>query len=217
MNSLIDLTAEGDTLLHLVRHGATPPNLVDPPVMQGDGIDEPLAPIGREQAERVAGALATRPIAAVYSSPLQRAMETGGAIAERHGVRVTAVDALREVNVGEWLGSNWPEVERRFPDRYRAFREDPGKNGYPGGETLQQLLDRVTAALRDLAIKHPGGEIAVTAHSVVNRVYVSSLLGISLAEGYFIPQANCCVNLIRFRDGKPKLIAFNAVAHLMGA
>lgn len=215
MSSLIDLPAEGDALLYLVRHGATPPNLIDPPVMQGDGIDEPLAPIGRDQAARAAEALAARPIAAVYSSPLQRAMETGGAIAERHGVTVTPVDALREVNVGEWEGSNWPEIERKFPERYRAFREDPGKNGYPGGETLQQLLDRVTASLESLMAEHPGGEIAVTAHSVVNRVYVSSLLGISLARGYFIPQANCCVNVIRYRDGKAKLVTFNAIAHLI--
>lgn len=215
MSSLIDVPAEGETLLHLVRHGATPPNLVHPPVMQGDGIDEPLAPIGHEQAARVAAALASRPLAAVYSSPLQRAMETGGAIAERHGVTVTPVEALREVKVGEWEGSNWPEVERNYPEQYRAFREDPGKNGYPGGETLQQLLDRVAAALAGLAAQHPGEEIAVTAHSVVNRVYVSSLLGISLARGYFIPQSNCCVNLVRFRGGEPKLLTFNAVAHLM--
>ena len=201
--------------MYLVRHGATPPNLVEPPVMQGDGIDEPLAPIGREQAARAAEWFARRPLRAIYSSPLMRAMETAGLIAEKHGLPVEAVDALREVNVGTWQGSNWTEIERDFPALFRAFREDPGKNGYPGGETLQGLLDRVTPALESLMDRHAGEEFVVTAHSVVNRVYVGALLGIPFARGYFLPQANCCVNIVRWRDGKAKLVTFNAIGHLM--
>ncbi|QDV74722.1 Phosphoserine phosphatase 1 [Planctomycetes bacterium K2D] len=201
--------------MYLLRHGATPPNLVEPPVMQGDGIDQPLAPIGREQAARAAEWLAHRPIRAIYSSPLQRAMETAGLIAEKHGLAVEPVDAIREVKVGRWEGSNWTEVERNYPEQYRAFREDPGVNGYPGGETLQGLLNRVTPALESLMTRHAGGEFVVTAHSVVNRVYVGSLLGIPFARGYFLPQANCCVNIVRWRDGKAKLVTFNAIGHLM--
>ncbi|TWT97951.1 Phosphoserine phosphatase 1 [Botrimarina colliarenosi] len=200
--------------MYLLRHGATPPNLVEPPVMQGDGVDEPLAPIGRDQATRVAAALADRPIRAIYASPMLRAMETASLVAERHGLPVEPIDSIREVKVGIWEGSNWPEVERNYPAEYRAFRDDPGKNGYPGGETLQQLLDRVTAAFGELMGRHAGEEIVVAAHSVVNRVYVGSLLDISLAKGYFIPQANCCVNIVRWRDGKAKLLTFNAIGHL---
>lgn len=200
--------------MYLVRHGATPPNLVEPPVMQGDGIDEPLAPIGREQAARAAEAFANRPLRAIYSSPLQRAMETAGLIAEKHGLSVEPVDAVREVKVGIWEGSNWTDVERDYPQQYHAFREDPGVNGYPGGETLQGLLDRVAPALERLMQRHVGEEFVVTAHSVVNRVYIGSLLGIPFARGYFLPQANCCVNIVRWRDGKVKLVTFNAIGHL---
>lgn len=215
MPSLIDLPADDACTMYLLRHGATPPNLVDPPVMQGDGVNEPLAPIGREQAARAAMALADRPLKAVYSSPLHRAMETGEAIAAAHRIEVTPVDSLREVKVGDWEGSNWDEVEKNHPEAYRAFREDPGKNGYPGGETLNELVQRVGPTLAELMQQHIGEEIAVTAHSVVNRVYLSSLLGIPLANGYFIPQQNCCINLVRWRDGKAKLVSFNGVTHLM--
>jgi broad specificity phosphatase PhoE len=182
--------------------------------MQGDGIDQPLAPIGREQAARAAAAFANRPLRAIYSSPLLRAMETAGLIAERHGLSVEPIDAIREVKVGIWEGSNWTDVERDYPQQYHAFREDPGVNGYPGGETLQGLLDRVTPALETLMQRHAGEEFVVTAHSVVNRVYVGSLLGIPFARGYFLPQANCCVNIVRWRDGKAKLVTFNAIGHL---
>lgn len=215
MGSLIEIPAEGDCLLYLLRHGATPPNLVDPPVMQGDGVDEPLAPIGREQAARVATLLGERPIRAVYSSPMLRAMETASLVAERHGLPVEPVEGLREVKVGVWEGSNWPDVERRYPNEYRAFRADPGRNGYPGGENLRQLLDRVTASLEALMERHVGAEVVVSAHSVVNRVYVGSLLGIALADGYFLPQANCCVNVVRWRAGEARLLAFNSLNHLL--
>lgn len=213
--SLIDIPAAGDGLLYLIRHGATPPNLVEPPVMQGDGINEPLAEIGREQAARAAAALAGRPLRAVYASPLHRAMETAAAVAEPHGLPPQPVDDVREVKVGRWEGRNWDDVRANEPDNYAAFRENPGRHGYPGGETLQQLLDRVAPALEELMRRHTGEEIAVVAHSVVNRVYVGSLLGISLAKGYWIPQSNCAINLIRWRDGAAKLVAFNQVAHLM--
>ena len=113
-----------------------------------------------------------------------------------------SVPDLKEVEVGEWEGRNWADIEKNEPAAYAAFREDPGKHGYPGGETLQDLLDRVTPALEGLMGEHVGEEIVVVAHSVVNRVYCGSLLGISLAKGYFIPQANCCVNVVRFRAGE---------------
>jgi len=213
--SLIDLPADDACTLYLIRHGATPPNLVTPPVMQGAGINEPLAPIGREQAARAAEALARRPLRAIYASPLHRAMETAGVVAERHGLSVEPIEAVKEVEVGDWEGRNWDDIQANEPERYAAFRSDPAKHGYPGGETLQQLLDRVTAALEAVMQRHVGEEVAVVAHSVVNRVYCGSLLQIPLAKGYFLPQANCCVNVVRWREGRAKLITFNGVAHLM--
>lgn len=213
--SLIDLPADDACTLYLLRHGATPPNLVTPPVIQGAAINEPLAPIGREQAACVAGALAGRPLKAVYSSPLHRARETAEIVAEPHGLPVTTIAGLKEVEVGEWVGRDWEDIRKNEPEAYAAFHEGPGVPGYPGGETLLGLLERVTASLTELMQQHIGEEIAVTAHSVVNRVYTGSVLGLSLANGYWIPQANCCINLIRYRDGEAKLVTFNAVGHLM--
>lgn len=213
--SLIDLPSPDECLLYLVRHGATPPNLIDPPVMQGAAINEPLAPIGREQAARAAAALASRPIAAVYASPLLRAMETAQIIAAEHDQDVTPVAAVKEVEVGRWEGSNWDKVRETDPENYAAFRRDPGANGYPGGESLQDLLDRVAPTLEELMVRHTGEEIVVVAHSVVNRVYMGSLLGVSFAEGYWLPQANCGINVVRLRKGAAKLVSFNSVAHLL--
>ncbi|MGL4511719.1 MAG: histidine phosphatase family protein [Lacipirellulaceae bacterium] len=201
-------------LMHLVRHGATPPNLIEPPIMQGDGIDEPLAPVGIDQARRVAERLAGVPIAAVYSSPMKRSMETAALIAERHALVVEPVEALREVRVGVWEGLTWPTVERDDPQRYHLFRDDPERHGYPGGETLRELYERTAPALAELMQRHVGQQIAVVAHSVVNRVYLGEVLGVSLAKGRDIAQANCSISQVRWQGRQPRVLTLNEVGHL---
>ncbi|MEM1304602.1 MAG: histidine phosphatase family protein, partial [Planctomycetota bacterium] len=132
--SLIDEypPADGECLLYLVRHGATPHNLKQPPRMQGASIDESLADLGRRQAARAAESLADRPFAAAYASPMKRAMETAGAIAAPHGIAVQPVEALREVSIGEWEGMTWAEIRAQDAERYDRFVNDPVGCGYPG-------------------------------------------------------------------------------------
>jgi broad specificity phosphatase PhoE len=214
MNVSPDYATPDSCLMHLVRHGATPPNLIEPPIMQGDGIDEPLAPLGVEQARCVAARLAGVRLAAVYSSPMKRSMETAEAIAAAAGLRVEPIEGLREVRVGVWEGLTWPEVERTDPERFRLYRDDPERHGYPGGETLRQLFERVAPALAELMRRHVGEQIAVVAHSVVNRVYLGEVLGVSLGQGRSIAQANCNVSQVRWQDGKPRVLTLNEVGHL---
>ncbi len=213
--SLIEYPSDDTCLLYLVRHGATEPNLMDPPIMQGKGIDSPLAGIGIEQAKRAANALSDRPLKACYCSPLTRAKQTAEIIAKPHSLIPESVKELVEAEVGDWEGKSWPEIMAAEPERYQAFREDPSKNGYPGGENLTDIHGRVTDTLNDLMQKHLGQEILVVAHSVVNRVYLGQLLGLTIAKGYYVQQLNCSINLVRYKAGKAKAVTINAVGHLM--
>ncbi len=183
--------------------------------MQGKGMNSPLAPIGIEQAKRAAKALADRPLKACYCSPLARAQQTAEIISEPHSLSPTPIEGIVEAEVGEWEGKSWPEIMQAEPERYKAFREDPSKNGYPGGENLTDIHGRVTQSLHDLMEQHLGQEILVVAHSVVNRVYLGQLLGLTIAKGYYVPQLNCSINIIRYREGKAKALTINAIGHLM--
>jgi broad specificity phosphatase PhoE len=214
MNVSPDYATPDSCLMHLVRHGATPPNLIEPPIMQGDGIDEPLAPVGVDQARCVAAHLVRKRIARVYSSPMKRSMETAGVIASALGLQTEPVEALREVRVGVWEGLTWPAVERDDPERFRLYRDDPERHGYPGGETLRELYERVAPALAELMQRHVGEQIVVVAHSVVNRVYLGEVLGVSLAKGRDIAQANCSISQVRWRDRTPRVLTLNEVGHL---
>ncbi|MFW6124866.1 MAG: histidine phosphatase family protein [Pirellulales bacterium] len=198
----------------LVRHGATAHNLQRPPRLQGRTVDGPLDGVGLQQARRTAAWLADQPIAAVYSSPLLRARQTAEMIAASHGLGVETVGELTEADVGRWEGRPWNEIQRDYPAEYHGFVTDAGVNPYLGGENLTQVRKRSAPALRRVLSQNPGGVIAVVAHNVVNRVFLADLLGLPLRAYRSVPQENGGVNLVRWRDGKLKLLTINSVLHL---
>src|SRR5512133_1433936 len=101
------------TELLLVRHGET--NWNRERRFQGHA-DPPLNDAGREQARELAETLAGEGIDAIYTSDLQRARETAEILAARFGSEVVALRELREIDVGDWQGLTWPEIEERHPD-----------------------------------------------------------------------------------------------------
>jgi broad specificity phosphatase PhoE len=200
--------------MYLLRHGATANNLANPPLLQGRGLDPELSDAGRQQAACAAKLLAAQRLRAVYSSPLIRARQTAELIAEPHGLAISLVSAIAEVDVGQWEGRSWKEISRTEPESYRKFIADSANHGYLGGENMNQVLERCAPALHALMQQHLGAEIAVSAHNVVNRVYVANLLGIPISRAREINQHNCGVNVIRFRCDEVKVLSLNSTFHL---
>ena len=209
-------TALDTTYCYLIRHAATANNEHNPPVLQGRRLDSPLSAAGREQAARAGRFLAARPIAAVYASPMVRAVETARAVAEPHGLTVQTVDELNEADLGVWEGLDWNQIEQQYKDAYEAFMRDAGVNPYLGGETMNDVVDRAGPTIDRLLAENVGRTIAIVAHNVVNRTYLTRLLGLTASHYRSVPQDNACVNLLRFRRGRTKAITVNGVFHLDG-
>lgn len=204
-----------DTCLALlVRHGATVNNVCYPVKLQGCGSDLPLSAEGLRQAEETSRCLATTALAAVYCSPLLRARQTAEAIARLRGLEVQTVAELTEVDVGQWEGRTWEEVQRQWPDVHAAYMDDPGLMPYLGGESFLQVQQRAHPALQQLLETHPGQLIAVVTHNVVNRVLLAPLLGVPLKLARGIHLDNCGICVLRHRGGITKLITLNSVLHL---
>ncbi|MFY9579907.1 MAG: histidine phosphatase family protein [Gaiellaceae bacterium] len=145
------------TTLILARHGETDWNRDGR--FQGHA-DPPLNDRGREQARALADAVAGERIEAIYASDLRRAHETAQIVAARKGLDVVVDPDLRERDVGEWSGLTLSEIEDRFPDELRSFREE----GASIGESREALSERVVAAVRRIAEAHPGGQVLVVTH-----------------------------------------------------
>ena len=161
----------------LARHGETDWNRDSR--FQGHA-DPPLNERGRAQARELARRLNGQRVLAVYTSPLQRARETADIVAARFGLPVEAVEGLREVDVGSWTGLTRAEVERRFPDGYARWL-DYGP-GWDGGETYEQMGERVVTALREIAARHAEGVILLVSHGGPIRAAQAYAAGISYSE-----------------------------------
>lgn len=151
----------------LARHGETNDNL-EPIRVQGF-TDTPLNDTGRRQAAELAERVATMGLRSLWSSDLSRAAETARIVGERIGMQPRLDPRLREANRGEWEGYRFIDIARDDPDGYAAWLRAGESFRFPGGESLRDQLDRVTAAVQDihrlgqlpaLAVCH-GGSIRV--------------------------------------------------------
>jgi broad specificity phosphatase PhoE len=163
------------TTILLARHGESDWNHSE----RWQGLaDRPLTERGREQARTLADRLHDVQLDAIYSSDLQRARDTAQVVGLDHGLDVTEVPALREVDVGSWSGLTRTEAETRFPEGYARWLD--GGEGWEDGETYEQLRDRVVMAIRRIATDHEGGRVLVVAHGGTIRAIHAAALGVDV-------------------------------------
>jgi len=187
------------TELVLVRHGETDWNRERR--FQGHA-DQPLNDTGREQARALAAELSREQIDAVYSSDLARARETAEILAAALDTEVVALRELREIDVGEWQGLTWPEIEHRFPQGVLAWCERG--YGWERGETYEHLGERVVAALSRIAARHPAQRVLVVGHGGTVRVTRAHVAGVTVADSRKQSPAieNCEIFRILVEDGR---------------
>jgi broad specificity phosphatase PhoE len=165
------------TTILLARHGETDWNREGR--FQGHA-DPPLNRTGRDQAVELSVALMAEDLAAVYSSPLQRALETAEIVAASRELEPVIVAALQEVDVGSWSGLTRTEVEQRFPEQYARWL-DYGQ-GWEDGEMYDEMGKRVVAALLELAAAHDGERVLAVTHGGPIRAAFAFAAGTSHAE-----------------------------------
>jgi len=165
--------ADGLAGVLLARHGQTDDNRQ--PIRFQGFRDTPLNDTGRAQARELAGQIADRParIASLWSSDLSRARETAEIVGARIGLEPRLDPRLREANRGDWEGHLFIDIKRTDPDRFAAWMRAGPAWRFPGGESLQEQQDRVSAALTDI---HATGErpALVVCHGGCIRVMLCS-------------------------------------------
>jgi probable phosphoglycerate mutase len=200
------------TRLLMVRHGAT--TATEEGRFSGSSGAE-LSDEGRRQATRLSERLSKEPLAAIYASPLPRALDTARIIARRCGVEPIVRDGLREIAHGHWEGMKRADVEREFADEYAAYDADPFTFAPRGGESGVAVLARALPVVREIVAAHPGGRVVVVSHKATLRLVLSSLLGFD-PRGYRdrLDQAPACLNVVDFRDSvRARLMLFNDTSH----
>lgn len=152
------------TTLILVRHGETDWNTQKR--WQGQA-DVPLNARGFQQAAEIAQSLRQVEIHAIYSSDLQRALQTAQAVARVKNLPVHIDRRLREIHQGEWQGLHISEIQANYQDEFQRRQASPMDTAPPGGETALQVLERAKDALDEIIESNPQGTVAVVSHGFI--------------------------------------------------
>lgn len=199
--------------LVLVRHGETVANRTFRYIGTHDYL---LSEHGRLQADQLAEALSMLPIAAVYSSPLQRAYCTAEAIAIRQALEVQVLDDLREGSFGNWEGMSRAEVLARSSEdeqQLLAWEQDPNL-APPGGESFAGIYERVLTTVEQLAQVHAEQAIVLVSHVGVIKALVCAALGTPLTSSSRIFLDPATISVIDWHPLYPLLRLLNSHAHL---
>jgi len=199
------------TTILLIRHGETAWNRAK--IFRGRH-DIPLNENGRAQARLVAKALSSVRIEASYTSPLSRATETASLALKSHHITAISDAGLTDIDYGDWTGLEEGEVARRWPKEYACWISKPHMGQVPGGETLQQVMDRAFSSLKSITEKHNGQTVALFSHRIVNKVLVLSMLSLGLERFPFVRQDNCAINEFEQTNGSYITVRLNDTCHI---
>ncbi len=200
--------------LFLVRHGETESNRLGLALGQAD---VPLNERGVWQAGRVAEALAGESLAAVYSSPLARTLDTARAIAGRHALEVQVEGGLIEMDIGEADGLTFTEMRARFPGLLEAWIGPEGpRQPMPGGERLVDVQQRAWEAVQQIAARHPDQSVCAVTHNFVILTVLATILKIELADFRRLRHAVAAISELDVTLRGIRIVRMNDTCHLEG-
>ncbi len=199
--------------LLLVRHGETDWNRDWRSLGQ---TDIPLNQVGREQARRVAQALSSERLAAIYSSPLSRALETAQGIAQAHGLSVAMEQGLMEMDAGELDGLFFPEMREKpeYAELLRRWATDATEVRFPGGENLREVQERAWAVIERIVGNHSDGSVVVVSHNFTILTILCKAIDLSLSQFRRMRSSLAGVSALDFNERGATLVLFNDTCHL---
>ena len=191
----------------LVRHGLT---ALTGPVLAGRTAGVHLDDRGRGQARNLAGRIATLPLAAVVTSPLERCVETADAIAaaqaappQRH-----ADERLIECDYGDWTGRALKELVR--DPLWKLVQTQPSAVRFPNGESLPEVAARAGQAVRDWDARLGADALWVAcSHGDVIKAVLADALGLHLDQFQRIVVDPCSTSIVRYTDSRPYVMRVN--------
>ncbi len=211
---LADATDVTEVLL--VRHGQQD---YEPDGPVGAITDAPLSELGRAQVELVAAHLAGPPVDAVYASPLQRALDTGRAIARYHGISPVVLTDLREIGIFRDVPPNETAATFLGPRVLATARErmltERCWDAFPCTEPSMEFRIRVVGVIELILSAHRGGRIVVACHGGVINAYAASLIA-SPYDMFFQP-AHTSISIIAAGHGRRAIRTLNDTRHLHDA
>lgn len=196
----------------LVRHGATPWNLEGR--VQGH-TDTPMSEVGLCQVKRLTQKLAGTPFSVAYSSDLSRALKTAELVLRGRNIPLHRMPELRELNYGVWEGMTYQDTEAQYPSLYSQLMAGDPAFSPPGGESVEDLFQRVQTLGYRLKAAHTEGEnILVVGQGGSLRGLLCSLLDLPLSRFWRFQLAPGSLSILSIYPQDATLDLWNDTSHL---
>lgn len=193
------------TTFLLIRHGHT--DWIGK-ALAGHTPAVPLSETGKAQAEELPTRLRNAPVCAVYSSPLQRTLETAAPLARALGLPVITRERLIEVDFGGWTGMSMTDLET--DPRWRSFNTLRSLTRAPGGSLMLEVQARMVDEMEHLRLAHPNQTVAVISHGDAIRGAVAHVAGIPLDLFHRLEIGPASISVVRFADWGPQILTVNS-------
>ena len=208
----MSLASDNATRIVLVRHGHV--EGISPERFRGRR-DMDLSELGVRQARATAQRIAHewQPLL-VYTSPLKRCLQTAEPIATACNIPCTALEDLNDVHYGDWEWCTHEEVRAQWPDLFVRWLRAPHLVRFPHGDSLQDLVARVSNVLRLILERHPHETLVVVGHSSANRALLLQTLDQPLSAYWRLGQDPCSISEIEFFEHGTTVHRLNETHHL---
>lgn len=197
------------TVMLLIRHGQN--DYVKQAKLAGRLPGVHLNAVGLEQAARLAEALKSTKLQAVYSSPLERATETAKAIASAQGLKVVNIEGLSEIDIGRWQGLTLRAARRR--KLWPTIQHAPSLARFPEGESFIDAQSRIVNALETLRLRHSGAIVCVS-HADPIKLAISHYVGMPIDSFQRLEIGPSSISELVIEDGSARLIRLNVIVPL---
>jgi broad specificity phosphatase PhoE len=192
------------TTFYLIRHGHT--SAIDH-YLAGRAPGTPLTDEGRAQVARLVERMHAVPLTAVVASPLERTQQTAQPLATDHGLEVTTIEDVIEVESGEWTGATFRALEGN--DLWRRYNSARAITRPAGGELMLEVQLRAVKAVVELAQRHRSGHVAVISHGDVIRALLLYFLGMPIDFVHRIEISPARVSVVALSDEGARVLLMN--------
>lgn len=200
------------TTILLIRHAVN--DFVKTGKLAGWTPEVHLNEEGHAQAAALGERLAAAPLDHIYSSPLERTMETAAAIQKHHPrLEIEQNREIGEVKYGDWEGMEIAALRKR--KMWDVVQEYPSRARFPNGETMRGVQVRAVNEIERLVAAHPRQMIAIVSHADLIKMVLAHYLGMHLDNFQRIVVSPASISTLMLAHGRPFIASMNDIAHVM--
>ena len=197
--------ANPSTIVLLIRHGQTP---TTGQVLPGRTPGLHLAEQGITQAREVAARLDGLEIAAIYSSPMERAQETAAPTVAAHKKHLLVDDSLIECDFGDWTGRRLSELNKL--EEWKEVQNSPSTFRFPQGESFTEMQNRMVGGISNIAKQHAGEIVAAFSHADTIKAAVAHFVGTPLDSFQKIHIDTASISAVKFTQDGARMLVTNS-------